>query len=71
MRASPYSGREISWGLAPTRHHSSHTAQNVCSKAFGWTGSPLRRTHVPVHSTLCSTFLAMSSNLSKSSASSS
>ncbi len=69
MRADPHSHREILWGLAPTRHHSSHTTQNVCSTPFGWAGSPLRRTHVPVHSTLCSTFLAMGSNLSKSSAS--
>jgi hypothetical protein len=65
MRASPYSGWEIVWGLAPTRHLSSNTTQNVCSTPFGWAGSSLRRTQVPVHSTLFNTFSATGTNLSK------
>ena len=67
MSASTHSGREIAQGLATTRQPSSNNCQNVYSTPLGGQ-APLRRTQVPVHSTLCSTFLAMGSNSSKSSA---
>ena len=68
MGASPHFGREIMWGPVPTRQSSSNALQGHYSTPLG-KQAPVTPAQVPVHSTLCSTFLATGTNLSKSSVS--
>jgi hypothetical protein len=65
MSASTHSDREILWGLAPTRQLSWSISQKRLFHAFWIRRFSLRRTYVPVHSTLFSTFSATGTNLSK------